>query len=168
MTNPTNMTEAMMVAQDALLEGRKAAAVNVLLAEGLCLADALAELDGPRLPRVGDILVSSWGYDQTNIDYYEVVGVTKASVKIRAIGKVMAESAHENNSTNDVVAPRVGEYTDDKILTKRFHCSNDERHDRVWPSGYRYPTYSCRISSYSSARLWTYEANRETNCMYGH
>ncbi len=36
----------------------------------------------------GDILYSSWGYDQTNIDFYQVVEVSasKKSVKIREIG----------------------------------------------------------------------------------
>ncbi len=38
---------------------------------------------------VGDILYSSWGYDQTNIDYYQVVEVspTKKSVKLRGINQ---------------------------------------------------------------------------------
>jgi hypothetical protein len=41
--------------------------------------------------KVGDVLRSSWGYDQTNIDYYEVVELFgKRGVVIREIG---AESA---------------------------------------------------------------------------
>lgn len=35
-----------------------------------------------RLPKVGDILVSCWGYDQTNADFYEVVAVTGKSVHL--------------------------------------------------------------------------------------
>lgn len=39
---------------------------------------------------VGDVLRSSWGYEQTNIDYFEVVGlVGKSMVEIR---KIAAES----------------------------------------------------------------------------
>ena len=34
---------------------------------------------------VGDILYSSWGYDQTNIDFYQVTGVNGKQVKIREI-----------------------------------------------------------------------------------
>jgi len=34
---------------------------------------------------IGDILDSHWGYEQTNVDYYEVVGLTTKSVKIRQI-----------------------------------------------------------------------------------
>ena len=36
--------------------------------------------------KVGDILSSSWGYDQTNIDYYQVIRVMGKSVAIREIG----------------------------------------------------------------------------------
>lgn len=35
---------------------------------------------------IGDILHHSWGYDQTNCDFYQVVGVKKASVVLRKIG----------------------------------------------------------------------------------
>ena len=35
--------------------------------------------------KVGDILYSSWGYDQTNIDFYQVTAVGVHSVKIREI-----------------------------------------------------------------------------------
>jgi len=43
--------------------------------------------------KVGDILYSSWGYDQTNVDFYQVVElVGKKSVKIRAIGAMVDSS----------------------------------------------------------------------------
>ena len=36
--------------------------------------------------KVGDILHHSWGYDQTNCDFYQVVVVKPASVDLRKIG----------------------------------------------------------------------------------
>jgi hypothetical protein len=37
---------------------------------------------------IGDVLVSSWGYEQTNIDYYQVTAlVGEHSVELRSIGK---------------------------------------------------------------------------------
>ena len=36
--------------------------------------------------KVGDILHHSWGYDQTNCDFYQIVEVKKASVVLRKIG----------------------------------------------------------------------------------
>ena len=44
---------------------------------------------------VGDILVDSWGYDQTNIDYAKVVGVSPSgkSVMVVKIGQKMVEGS---------------------------------------------------------------------------
>jgi hypothetical protein len=50
-------------------------------------SDLKAERSKPHTLKVGDILVSSWGYDQTNIDFYQVTRVVgPMSVEIRAIG----------------------------------------------------------------------------------
>lgn len=35
---------------------------------------------------IGDIVSNSWGYDQTNVDFYQVVGLGAKSVKLRSIG----------------------------------------------------------------------------------
>ena len=43
----------------------------------------------------GDILVSSWGYEQTNIDFYKVVGVTPKSVKIVKLGQKVIKSGDD-------------------------------------------------------------------------
>ena len=40
-----------------------------------------------RTPQVGDILVSSWGYEQTNIDFYRVLKVSKARVTLVRVNK---------------------------------------------------------------------------------
>lgn len=49
----------------------------------------------------GDIMYSSWGYDQTNIDFYQVVAVGEKSVKIRKIGQKTVGSA---TTSEEVVA----------------------------------------------------------------
>jgi len=36
-------------------------------------------------PEVGDVLVSSWGYDQTNIDFWRVVGLTASGKSVRIV-----------------------------------------------------------------------------------
>jgi hypothetical protein len=41
--------------------------------------------------QIGDIVYTSWGYDQTNIDFFQVVGVTAGSVKMRAIAQEKTE-----------------------------------------------------------------------------
>lgn len=43
--------------------------------------------------KVGDCLYQSWGYDQTNIDFFEVIAVLPKSVKIRSISQIMIEGS---------------------------------------------------------------------------
>ena len=57
--------------------------------------------ESPALVKKGDIFYNSWGYDQTNIDFYQVVDITKTgkSVKLKEIeqkvkGDSMAMSGH--------------------------------------------------------------------------
>jgi len=41
---------------------------------------------------VGDILYNTWGYDQTNVNFVQVVGAGARSVTVRAIGASVIES----------------------------------------------------------------------------
>ena len=42
--------------------------------------------------KIGDVFRSSWGYDQTNIDYYEVIAVTGKTATICEIGCLSEET----------------------------------------------------------------------------
>ena len=44
---------------------------------------------------VGDILVSSWGYDQTNVDFYEVTELAGKYVIVRKIGRATVQTGHD-------------------------------------------------------------------------
>lgn len=50
-------------------------------------AAARKAFDATEVFPVGTILVSSWGYDQTNVDFYEVLAVTRQMVTIEKIGQ---------------------------------------------------------------------------------
>lgn len=39
------------------------------------------------VPKVGDIFYTSWGYDQTNVEFYKVVRVSKSSVWVQQTGQ---------------------------------------------------------------------------------
>jgi hypothetical protein len=57
---------------------------------------------------VGDVLRSSWGYDQTNVDYYEVTAlIGSAMVEIRPI----AQHREDTGWLQGQCAPKPGEYT---------------------------------------------------------
>ena len=40
-------------------------------------------------PRVGDIFYTSWGYDQTNIEFFQVVKVSPSSVWVQETGQIV-------------------------------------------------------------------------------
>jgi hypothetical protein len=57
-------------------------------------AERKVERSAPHTLKVGDILDSSWGYDQTNIDYYEVVRVVGPhTVEIRELAQERTDTA---------------------------------------------------------------------------
>jgi hypothetical protein len=61
----------------------------------------------PHALQVGDVLRSSWGYDQTNIDYYEVTKLVGSQmVEVRRIACQSEETAHMQG----VSVPAPGHY----------------------------------------------------------
>lgn len=55
-------------------------------------ADKRASLKASDHFTVGDVVYNSWGYDQTNIDWYQVVEVKAKSVVIRPVARNYAET----------------------------------------------------------------------------
>lgn len=113
------------------------------------LADATRVVEA-RAPRVGDVLVSSWGYDQTNVDWYRVVRVTAKSVVIQECHGVRADA--DDEYTDHMVPGAPSERS--KPQTKRVRQGLD--------------SYSVTISSYADASLWDGKAQRQTGSGYGH
>jgi hypothetical protein len=62
--------------------------------------------------KVGDILYSSWGYEQTNREFYQVVAVGNRSLKLRQIGSV---SVRNTSWCSDEVSPAKGKFVSDEI-----------------------------------------------------
>lgn len=53
-----------------------------------------ASLSAANYWTVGDVVFNSWGYDQTNIDFYQVTGVDAKSIRIRPIARKAAETSY--------------------------------------------------------------------------
>lgn len=70
---------------------------------------------------VGAILVSRWGYDQTNVDYYEVVSATPRTVALRSIRSRVTGDA---GFMAEHVAPVPGEYTGEAFRRKVHRYSD--------------------------------------------
>lgn len=57
---------------------------------------------------VGDFFVASWGYDQTNIDFFKVVGLTAKGVKVQPWTSAMVDDDPDGRRTQDAVVPGEG------------------------------------------------------------
>lgn len=87
-------------------------------------ADARKAFDATEHFKVGDILYASWGYDQTNVDFYEVLAVTRGMVTIEAIGQQTNETLHsmaENVVPNP--AHRTGRITKHRATSTSLHVT---------------------------------------------
>jgi hypothetical protein len=104
---------------------------------------------------VGSIFESSWGYDQTNVTFYEVVRMSAASVWIKSIRK---ERVSESANITKVV-PVPGSFDpDSKPALKRPDIWNDHG---TWRVG-------LTMSSFAAADLWDGEPVYETTEGWGH
>lgn len=101
---------------------------------------------------VGDIFYSSWGYEQTNISWYEVTGLTGASVKVR---EIRGEVVSGFNSPSEEVMPLSGVWRDDE-MTKRIK-------DDGWQG-----VPSIKINDYETAWLWDGSPKYQTGAAWGH
>lgn len=72
-------------------------------------ATSRREQSAPHSLTVGDILDSSWGYDQTNVDFYEVVRVVGPhTVELRKLAQVRNETAFMQGTCRPVPGRYVG------------------------------------------------------------
>ncbi len=72
--------------------------------------------------KIGDILYCSWGYDQTNIDFYQVIGLIGKHVKIKEINSSMPKG-EEGFMTGHVI-PIKDSFTNDNIYLKKVLIGN--------------------------------------------
>jgi len=100
--------------------------------------------------QIGDILVSSWGYDQTNVDYYQVTRLYGKAIGIREIGKKYLSS---DGSGSDKVAPDQGAFVGPEM--------------KKIPRG-GYGGASVKINSFASAHKWDGQPDRQTSSGWGH
>lgn len=102
----------------------------------------------------GDVFYSSWGYDQTNIDFYVVESVTKSGKSVRVHRVASKRVGFELPS--DLVVPDVSQRStyNGESMTRRLS----------WWKGQ--PSF--RVASYAHAYLWNGEPKRETNSAFGH
>lgn len=105
----------------------------------------------PRTLKVGDVLRASWGYDQTNIDFYQVTAlIGKAMVEIREI----RGGAFDTDFMTGQTAPMVGDF-----MGKPMRKVADGDSVKIASYSWAYklePTVMAGVPTYESSRFSTY------------
>jgi hypothetical protein len=96
---------------------------------------------------VGDIFVSSWGYDQTNVDFYQIVKVMKSMVAMRPISKKVVGPKGDGQSAHKVM-PEANKFTGGPIRKKL-------------KSGWQGDAW-INLNSYSGASKWNGKPQTQT------
>lgn len=118
-------------------------------------SDQAAEL-APVTP--GAIFECSWGYDQTNVDFYEVLSVS-ASGKTAKVRQIRSHCVDDNpGSVTHVIPWREPHPYNTEVLTKRLQATK-------WGPQ---PTWMFRVASYALARQWDGRPAYETGAGAGH
>lgn len=125
-------------------EARRAAFVTQFFANQSARTEATkarrAERATPHTLQVGHVLYTSWGYEQTNVDFYQVTRIVgKNSVEIRAIASQDATGAGRGTHDSGRCLPVLDAFKGEPMI-KRVDM------------GGKSP--SIRIASYASAQLW--------------
>jgi hypothetical protein len=116
------------------------------------LLAAAKAADGRFDPLVpGDIMYSSWGYDQTNIDFYQVIKATPKQVIIQQLEKKVVK---DHRASEDVVP-----------LPGRFKPGGKKLRRKVQDYG---SSPSVNLNSYAGAYLWDGKPKNQTSAGYGH
>ncbi len=113
-------------------------------------------------PKVGDILYSSWGYDQTNIEFFKVVKVSEFSVWIQEVGSKVVEVtgwAHEKVVPTDSSEYQVRNWDNvpdvfgnvNAYITKTHSIKRHKIKHFTWKDE---EGYYVTLNSFSHAQLW--------------
>ncbi|MFC7522192.1 hypothetical protein ACFQS6_23955 [Xanthomonas populi] len=94
-------------------------------------AERRAEAKRPHTLEVGAVLVSSYGYEQTNVEFYEVTAVQNRTVTLREL----AQERHDTGHMSGTTTPLPGNYRGEPIR-KRVNPRNSVK---LSSSSYAHP-----------------------------
>lgn len=123
--------------------------------------------------KVGDLFSSSWGYDQTNVSYWKVVGITPSGKSIR-VQKCSTAIVSDGGPGGDRVV--AGEVTKGAWVRKDGYSTYDPEAEppvelkrlRSWTDRDGKTTYSFNWSTFADAYLDDGTPKYQTNPLYGH
>jgi|TARA_R110000787_G_scaffold239333_1_gene345438 hypothetical protein len=106
--------------------------------------------------KVGEVMYSSWGYDQTNIDYFVITRRTKCTVTLAPITsktvEVIGWATESVMPCLDHAAEIIMAGASNEIKNKRIQFGDDDQFDA-----------QVKLSSYQYAWLWNGKAQTATS-----
>lgn len=108
--------------------------------------------------KIGDIFVASWGYDQTNIDFYQIIDVSKSGKTVKA-RRIRAKHEDAGYAMSSKVTPLKDNFLDsDSPYDKNYGGVFTARLKKA------YDVRKCfRVTSYCHAYEWDGESRTETS-----
>ena len=97
--------------------------------------------------KVGDIFTTHWGYDQTNVEFFQVVELlSNVTIKLQEIDSIIVDDTRGDNKK----MPKIGSFHGD-IMTKRLSFYGDSvsvkfesfRHGSLWNGKPQYFSRDC-------------------------
>lgn len=85
--------------------------------------------------KIGQIFSMSWGYDQTNVNYFQVVSITAKGVYVREIGANFVEGTQGRDCSD--VQPAKDRFLDRSQWCGGFNSQNEPTFRRIQFSGGR-------------------------------
>ena len=118
----------------------------------------------PHTLKIGDILYCSWGYDQTQVDYFkvkEILGKTK--IKIVGLGTSLACDGYHDKATP---SDEIGNHW----TRKQYFCKieNKWKTKNIELVKFARSNNSVKISSFAYAYKWDGQPKHSTNPYSGH
>jgi len=94
--------------------------------------------------KVGDVFVSSWGYEQTNINFYQVIDIKGKTVTFREIAKDVEEDGYMSGKARAVKNNFIGDAFKKQIRSEYINLNSvqsirkvqDPEHDVFYCSWY--------------------------------
>ena len=122
---------------------------------------------------VGDFFVMNWGYDQNNVDFYKVVGITPKGVKIQrwTSKNVGTDGYHDKVVPGD--APYMtwqwpDDFNGDPLTQRVLVPAKIEQKKLGHYTAYGENKVYLNMTSYANAYIWQGNAQYQTGAGYGH
>jgi len=102
--------------------------------------------------KIGDIFVNEWGYDQTNVNFFQVVRKTKKTIVVRSIESI---KDYNSQSMTGKAIPNRNKFIGEEIrkipyeYTKTDHCLKGIYVSFEYGCGHLWNGKPCNYSTYA-------------------